>query len=315
MAQPRAGDGFTYAGNKDGVVIATPDRALAVLNPADGAVRTRTPFPDGGFHGVHATATLGLAHVGERVLLAPLDTTSPPIALTVPPGSEVSTTGDAVLITAPGDTAMIADRDGTHGVPLPPGTHALAADGDTVIAATPAGPWWRARTTGAPPVQVTPTPPRPDARVRSVTAAGHDRVLVLWSGPESSTTTTALHDAKTGAVILAAQVPSTELTGAYLLWDGGPVAGFGPLVLDMRTGRHVVVPTFRAASIRGTTVFGHLRSGQSRTAVGVDTNDLQAPPRPLGPSTPLPWADAKGRALVGDLDTDGVFRIYALDPA
>lgn len=99
------------------------------------------------------------------------------------------------------------------------------------------------------------------------------------------------------------------------MWDGGPVAGFGPLVMDLRTARHVVVPTLQAATIRGTTVFGHLYSGRTRTAIGVDGNDLQAPPRFLGPSTPLPWGIAHGRALVGDLDEDGVFRVYALDPA
>ncbi|MEU0938970.1 hypothetical protein [Embleya sp. NPDC005971] len=311
VAAPASGVTTVAAGRAAAAAI-TPDRsAVLLLDAGDGRTLARVPLPtDGPLHGMWSTAALAIVHVGTHLVVLPLDgAASQPRTLDVPPGSRVSTVGSSLLVTYPANGALILDDSALVDVQIPSGAVQLGADGDTVLAGVPAGSWWRCRR-GASSVEVKPVPPRADASVRVVRAGGHDRVLIVWSGPREGVSTVALHDAKSGAVVMQAEVPSDQLVDAAWRWDGGSIAAFGPLVIDLRRGNSRVVPGLRPSVVVDDVLYGRRGASEGVAIPAADPDRVQS----LGQDGPLPWGGTARRLLVvSTSDQAGSTALYALE--
>lgn len=309
---PRRGVTSVVAG-RAGVVALTPDgAAVTLLDMRDGHTISRTTLPtDGPLHGLWSTSSLAAVHVGTHVLLLPVDGVPAPVrTVEVPPGSRLSTMGDSLLITYPSNGALVLDPASGRlvDVRLPSGTTQLAADGTTIIAAMPAGSWWLARP-GAAATEVHAVPPREGARVRQVRGGGHGRVLILWSGPGDGMTTVAMHDANTGAVLLSADAQTVDLVNAAWRWDGGPLAAYGPVVLDVARGSAHLVPGLDPEKALDGTVYGRRGASEGVAVAAADPNRVVS----LGHDAPLPWGGRGDRLVILDTDSTGTLTLFGLE--
>ncbi|WP_331733720.1 hypothetical protein OG948_60230 (plasmid) [Embleya sp. NBC_00888] len=302
------------SGRTSAAVIAPDEARVNVLDLRDGHVLASVPFAaDAALHGLWKAGELAVVHSGPRLVMVSLDgSPSPTTTPYVPLGSRVSTTGTSLLVTYPGNGAMVLDQDTAQlvNVRLPVGTTQLGADGDTVLSAIDTGTWWRSRA-GTPAVEVTPVPPRPGAAVRQVRAGGHDRVTILWSGAREGDTTVAMHDATTGAVVLAVDTPAREIADADWRWDGGPIAALGPLVLDLKRGTGNLVPGLYPTNFANGTLYG--RRGESE-GIAIAASD-PGRVRTLGRDGPLPYGVTSDRALVISVNAAGAMTVFALEPS
>ncbi|UGQ15705.1 hypothetical protein LO772_26370 [Yinghuangia sp. ASG 101] len=312
---PTAG-AASIAATTDAVAVLTPDREIALLDPATGRVRRTFALPPEEYRGVKVTDVDGtasvLAHVGDHLVYAPADGSAAPTTLDLPDAAAVIHGGDSPLVTTA--SAALVIRDGRLAeVGLPPGTTAMGADGADVIAVNPAGTWWNVRP-GEAAAEVTPVPPRAGAVVVRMAAAGHHRVAVLWSGPNDATVTAVLHDAATGQPQITADAPRAEMRETAWVWGAdGHVAALGALVFDIDARKAHVRSGFGPVIGWGNLLYGR-NTDNPQTALAIDATDPTRPATPLGPGVPLPWGGPTGDLiLVLDTRPSTAPTLYALN--
>jgi hypothetical protein len=298
---------------RSAVAALTPDgTAVVVLDLRDGREVARATLPtDGPLHGLYGTPDFAVVHVGIRLLVLRLDGSAGPArTMDVPPGSRLSVTGTSVLVTYPGNGAMVVDGVSEQPVRvsrLPSGSTQLAADGPTVIASVPGGRWWRVQG-DADGVEVVAAAPREGATVRQVRAGGHGRVVIAWSGPRDGMTTVAVHDATTGAVLARADAPTSDLVDPAWRWDGGRLAALGPLVLDLEQGTSRLVRGLDPGVVVDGVLYGRRGASESVAISATDPDRVQS----LGQDVPLPWGGTRDRLLVVDVDKAGRMSLFGL---
>ncbi|MGR7000749.1 hypothetical protein ACU686_26310 [Yinghuangia aomiensis] len=278
----------TVAAGASAAAVITPDRKLALLDPATGATRRSVPLPDGELRGVRLglvdSRATALAHVGSKLVLVPADGSSDATVVDVPDGASVSVGGDAPLITSRTDSSVIASGKLVP-LKLPPGSVAMAVDGQTAVAAASSGTWWRITAGQEAAAETTPAPPRPDAKVARVVGAGHGRVALVWTGPAADSVTVALHDAATGQMLASADAPAASVKSLAWVWGAGDkVAAIGPVVIDLATGKASVRTGLVPVVAFGTTVYGTVNGAAASVDAASD-----AAPSALPAGTPLPW--------------------------
>ncbi|MGW0659360.1 hypothetical protein [Streptodolium elevatio] len=304
VVAPPTARAATIASGTTAVAVITPAKQVAILDPADGRVRRSFDLPKGEHRGVKLGAVDGtmsvLVHAGDVLAYAPADGSAAPTTLDVPAGAVVSYAGDSPLVVNGTDVQVV--RDGRlAAVQLPPGATAMAADGANVIAAVPVGPWWNAAP-GREATAITPAPPRPGATLFRIAAAGHNRVAVVWTGPDAATVTVVLYDATTGEARITADAPLEEMRKTAWVWGtDGQVAALGPLVFDLKGGKAAVRSGFGPVIGWGNLLYGQT-AADPQTAVVLDGTDPKSAPVPLGTGVPLPWGGPTGR-LILILDT------------
>ncbi|WTX01056.1 hypothetical protein OG216_47450 (plasmid) [Streptomycetaceae bacterium NBC_01309] len=302
------------------VAVLTPDHRVAVLDAATGQPGwTSAPLPRG-HSGVHATrdgtAPVFAVRSGDVLHLWPATAAPPhaptapePVDVPLPHGARLSYAGDVPLLTAP-DGSASAVRGGTPvRVAAAPGATVMAADDTLAVSSAGPGPW-TVHTAADTARTVVPAPPRDGARMLRVVGAGHGLVAAIWSGPAEGEETLAVHDATTGVVRATADAPAAAFAQAHWIHPAGPVAAFGPAVVDFGTDgvvRTEVNTAFRARSAAGGVVYGTRGDTPARFRPGHGTDDL-----PHGAA--VPWAAAERRALVLTRTPDGA-ALHAVDAA
>lgn len=304
VVAPPTARAATIASGTTAVAVITPTKQVAILDPADGRVRRSFDLPKGEHRGVKLGVVDGtmsvLVHAGDVLAYAPADGSAAPTTLDVAADAVVSYAGDSPLIV--NGTGVQVVRDGKLAdVQLPPGATAMAADGANVIAAVPVGPWWNAAP-GREATAITPAPPRPGATLFRIAAAGHNRVAVVWTGPDAATVTVVLYDATTGEARITADAPLEEMRKTAWVWGtDGQVAALGPLVFDVKGGKAAVRSGFGPVIGWGNLLYGQT-AADPQTAVVLDATDPKGAPVPLGSGVPLPWGGPTGQ-LILILDT------------
>ncbi|WP_436789573.1 hypothetical protein [Yinghuangia sp. YIM S10712] len=305
------------AATTEAVAVVTPERKVALLDPATGRVLRTFALPPGEYRGIKVTDVDGvasvLAHCGDRLVYAPADGSAEPTTLDVPASATVVHGGRSPLVVA--DPQVFVIRDGRMSeVRMPPGATAMGADGETVIAVDPAGRWWNVRP-GQDAVEVRPVPPRRDAAVVRMAAAGHNTVAVLWTGPNDAAVTAVLHDAATGQPQISTDVPREQMEKTAWVWGAdGHVAALGALVFDLDARKAHVRSGFGPVIGWGNLLYGH-NTDDPRTALAIDATDPTRPAIPLGQGVPLPWGGPTGDLiLILDTRDSTAPTLYALNP-
>ncbi|NUU19911.1 MAG: hypothetical protein HOV68_00090 [Streptomycetaceae bacterium] len=306
----------TIVATTNAVAAVTPDGRVAVVDPATGRVHRTFDIPPGEHHGLRIAAVDGvpsvLVQAGTRLAYAPADGSAAPTVLDLPDGAAAVTYGgDSPLIVAAGKPFVVRDGRLTE-VQLPPGATAIAADGPNVIAAAPEGPWWNVQM-GREPLAVAPAAPRPGAAIYRMAAAGHNRVAVIWTGPDAATVTVVLYDAASGQPQITADAPLDEMRKAAWIWGSdGQVAALGAMVFDLKAGKATVRSGFGPVIGWGNLLYGQT-AADPHTSVVIDATDPSRPAVPLGAGVPLPWGGPTGQLiLILDATPSSVPTLYAL---
>lgn len=308
----------TVAASTTAVAVITTDGKVALLDPATGHVRRAFDLPAGEHRGVRLALVdrveSVLVQAGSLLAYAPADGSAAPTVLDLPDNAQVSYAGDAPLVVA-GTAASVVEDAKLVPVDLPPNATAMAADGATVIAAVPVGPWWSAAP-GREPVAVTPVAPRAGATIFRIAAAGHNRVAVIWNGPDAATVTVVLYDATSGQSLVTTDAPLDQVRKTAWVWGtDGRVAALGPVVYDLQANKASVRPGFGPVVGWGKLLYGQSISDPQTTLV-LDATDPARPPTPLGAGVPLPWGGPTGQLLlILDSTPTTTPTLYALTPA
>jgi hypothetical protein len=308
----------TVAASTTAVAVITTDGKVALLDPATGHVRRAFDLPAGEHRGVRLALVdrveSVLVQAGNQLAYAPADGSAAPTVLDLPDNAQVSYAGDAPLVVA-GAAASVVEDAKLVPVGLPANATAMAADGATVIAAVPVGPWWSAAP-GREPVAVTPVPPRAGATIFRIAAAGHNRVAVIWNGPDATTVTVVLYDATSGQSLVTTDAPLDQVRKTAWVWGtDGRVAALGPVVYDLQANKASVRPGFGPVVGWGKLLYGQSISDPQTTLV-LDATDPAKAPTPLGAGVPLPWGGPTGQLLlILDSTPTTTPTLYALTPA
>ncbi|MCF2528106.1 hypothetical protein [Yinghuangia soli] len=307
----------TIASTTTAVAVVSPEKKVVILDPADGRSRRTFDLPPGEFHGLRIASVDGkpsvVVHAGTQLAYAPADGSAAPTALDLAdPDAMVTYAGDSPLIVARGAVSVVKDGK-IAPVTMPAGATAMAADGATVIAAVPVGPWWIV-TPGAEPAAITPEPPRPGATIYKMAAAGHNRVAVMWTGPDAATVTVVLYDAGSGKAQITADAPLDEMRKTAWVWGtDGQVAALGALVFDLKAAKASVRPGFGPVIGWGNLLYGQ-NSSDAQTFQAIDATDPNRAPVPLGTGVPLPWGAPTGSLiLILDTTPSTAPTLFALD--
>ncbi|MFF4652542.1 hypothetical protein [Streptomyces sp. NPDC001380] len=276
------------------VAVLTPDRRLAVLDPATGGERWSTGLPAG------ADGTLVLTRIdgtpvaallaGARLYSWPLDGPAHPrTTVTLPDTAAVSVLGTSPLVSLPDQTAGVVSAGGLRTLDVPVGATALAADGTTVTAAAPSGRWLTLTPGRRPGRPRTMAPPARGARLLRVVGLDGRRLAGLWQTGDRQQA--AVYDTATGRILARAAAPGGGLEQATACVGTGLVA-LGPLVLD--TAAHTS-RTGPAAAVRCAAAGGRIYL-QDAAQTWYDTTASASTPLPAGAAVPV--GVAAGQALV-----------------
>ncbi|WP_067968788.1 hypothetical protein [Nocardiopsis trehalosi] len=281
-----------------------PEERLTVVGP-DGAElwSAELPLPAGDIEGAPTFVSdgdaYGLAVTGSGRLWLWPPSGGAPDEFTLPEGSRVTFAGASALVLGDG-RALVPDDGGLRPIAMPSGYGAMLADPGRVLTAVQDGPWRWVGLDGET-TEVEPEPPDGAGDLAEVLTARSRYVIVRWVAEEGDQALLAVHDSGDGSVVARTLVDPASLADARWL-EGGSVAAYGPVVVDLDNGRATALEGFVPTSAAGDRVYGE--AAGVPVAVGAD-----AEPTDLPADVVRPWGLLDGRAVViadGDL--------YALTP-
>ncbi|MFF2277921.1 hypothetical protein [Agromyces sp. NPDC058126] len=277
--------GSTPAMLPDGrVLVVTPDGKLNLLDPDTAEVLWRgSSAPRNGAQIAYSTIAgrdvVATASTRElKVWPLDLDTRqTSPVAYELPKGTEVSFLGTSPMVTLPDQTVGIVGADGLTRADVPVTATPVLAAGDQVIAVDETH-WYRISRQETTASEL----PRPEGAetIRTVSAAGVDHLIIVWTTDDPGEEVVGLIDLQQGTLVVARtvaastvgdrDVPVKDPAGTTLTVGGVFVdAGADPAIVPI--GRMTV------SAVTGTTVYGT----ESRAAVVVDAAAATVEPRPF----------------------------------
>ncbi|MER6733785.1 PQQ-binding-like beta-propeller repeat protein [Streptomyces puniciscabiei] len=293
----------------DGTTAVITDQGdLAVLNPSTGVIEWTAGVPDG------ASGSLVITRIdGKRVVALTADQTlhywqltgrtHEHTAVDLPGSGTVSFLGSSPLISLPDSTAAVVAKGKVRTLDLPVRTTALAADGQSVLAADPSGRWWWLRAGHTADKGEKMTAPVKNAKLASVLGIDGTRLAGIWKSGDKTYVTVYASDS--GKRLATAQT-SGDLSDQTARSTGNLVA-VGPLILDTKTGKTNVVTGTTPHSAAGGRIYSQDQLQQWHALDA--TNDI-----PLsGEDVAIPLGIADKRALVV-ADKLGKKLLYALVP-
>ncbi|MCS0604182.1 hypothetical protein NX794_23635 [Streptomyces sp. LP11] len=223
----------------DGTTAVITDQGdLAVLNPSTGVTEWTADVPD------DASGSLVITLIdGKRVVALTTGqtlhywqltgSTHQHTAVALPDSGVVSFLGSSPLISLPDATAAVVAKGRVRTLDLPVRGTALAADGQSVLAADPSGRWWWLRAGHVTGKGRKMTAPVRNGKLASVLGIDGTRLAGVWKSGDKTYLT--VYASGSGKRLATAQTGG-DLSDLTVRSTGGLIA-VGPLVLDTKTGK------------------------------------------------------------------------------
>ncbi|MGN5380491.1 hypothetical protein ACQ4WX_35230 [Streptomyces lasalocidi] len=224
-------------------------------------------------------------------------------AVDLPGSGTVSFLGTSPLISLPDATAAVVAKGKVRTLDLPVRATALAADGQSVLAADPSGHWWWLRDGHTAGKGERMTAPVKNAKLASVLGIDDTRLAGIWKSGDKTYVTVYASD--TGKQLATAQT-SGDLSDLTVRSTGNLVA-VGPVVLDTKTGKSNLVTGTTPHSAAGGKIYAKDQLQQWHALDAANDTTLG------GEDVAIPLGIADKRALVV-ADKLGKKLLYALVP-